>query len=378
MNLPNDIVQLFELFNKHGFKLYIIGGAVRDYLLDRTIKDYDFATTATPNDMLEILNGYVVDSYQSKIGSIKIHLNKQVYEITTFRKECGVKDFRYPEKIEYVNELKEDVLRRDFTVNSLAYSIDEGIVDYLDGVNDLNNKVIRFINDTKLSIHIDPIRIIRALRFSLLLHFNISCNDLNILTDFAYLVKNLSKIKYDELFKLFEIAGCKEFILKHFDIYKEAYPELNNKLFINVLNSNLDETNLKYVLQYFIKDNLNLKKLDMKILYGLNNIDLNIDDLYHTKLLMIEYQKEIYTILNILESFGYNVNKLKDNINIVKKENHCLSISELDISYKDLQDLDINVKDYSKIFKYLLKCVLVDYKLNEKHKLIELLKKGDF
>ena len=380
MKLSKDVVQLFELFNRAGFKLYIIGGAVRDYLLNREIKDYDFCTDAKPWEMEEILKGYNIDTYQSNLGSVKIHLNNNVYEITSFRREFGVKDFRYPNKIEFVSELKEDVLRRDFTINSLAYSINDGIVDCLNGISDLNNGKIKFIKDCKESINEDPIRLIRALRFSKLLDFKISDEDLNVFLETASLVNDLGKIKYDELFKLFEIKGCKKFLLKYFNIYKNSYPILNNCEFINVLNSDLDESCLKYVLLYFINDLSLMNKKDQIIIRGLNNIKILDIDLYNTKLLMIEYKEYLDKILVILEAFGKDVTNIKNNIDIIKSEKHCLYVNDLDISYIDLENLEIEVKYYGKVFKYLLNLVLVDYKLNRKEKLIELIKskKGGF
>lgn len=374
MKLSKDIVQLFELFNKSGFKLYIIGGAVRDYLLNREIKDYDFCTDAKPWEIEEILKGYNIDNYQSNLGSIKLHFNNNIYEITSFRREFGVKDFRYPNKIEFISQLKEDVLRRDFTINSLAYSINDGVIDYLDGISDLNNRRLKFVKDCKESINEDPIRLIRALRFSLLLDFKISDEDLNVFLENASLVNDLGKIKYDELFKLFEIKGCKKFLLKYFDIYKNSYPILNNCEFINVLNSDLDEIYLKYVLLYFINDLSLINKKDQIIIKGLKNIKVFDIDLYHTKLLMIEYKEYLEKILVILEAFGKDVTNIKNNINIIKKERHCLYVHDLDISYLDLENLKIEVKYYSKVFKYLLDLVLVDYKLNKKEKLIELIK----
>lgn len=380
MKLSKDVVQLFELFNRAGFKLYIIGGAVRDYLLNREIKDYDFCTDAKPWEMEEILKGYNIDTYQSNLGSVKIHLNNNVYEITSFRREFGVKDFRYPNKIEFVSELREDVLRRDFTINSLAYSINDGIVDCLNGISDLNNGKIKFIKDCKESINEDPIRLIRALRFSKLLDFKISDEDLNVFLETASLVNDLGKIKYDELFKLFEIKGCKKFLLKYFNIYKNSYPILNNCEFINVLNSDLDESCLKYVLLYFINDLSLMNKKDQIIIRGLNNIKILDIDLYNTKLLMIEYKEYLDKILVILEAFGKDVTNIKNNIDIIKSEKHCLYVNDLDISYIDLENLKIEVKYYGKVFKYLLNLVLVDYKLNRKEKLIELIKskKGGF
>ena len=378
MKLSDDIITLFKLFNKEGYKLYIVGGAVRDYLLGRDIEDYDFATSAPPCEMIKILDGYLIDTYQEKLGSIKVHLNNQVFEITTFRKEYGVRDLRYPIHIEYVDDLKDDVLRRDFTINSLGYSVDEGVVDYLGGIKDLNDQLIRFNKDTKESVLEDPIRIIRAHRFSLLLNFNLSSDDVIVFSNYSYLVNSLGKIKYDELKKLFKIKGCKEFILKYIAIYQKAYPIFGHKLFINALKSDLPIEYLKYVLSYLDEEFSDLSKKDKIILNGLKEFDLNINDLYQTKVLLIKYHNKFDIVLEILESFGYNISKFKENLNIIRREKHCLNIKDLAITYKDLENLNINIKDYSKVLKSLLNKVLCDYKLNEKEKLVELVKKGDY
>ena len=123
-----------------------------------------------------------------------------------------------------------------------------------------------------------------------------------------------------------------------------------------------------------------MNKKDQIIIRGLNNIKILDIDLYNTKLLMIEYKEYLDKILVILEAFGKDVTNIKNNIDIIKSEKHCLYVNDLDISYIDLEILEIEVKYYGKVFKYLLNLVLVDYKLNRKEKLIELIKskKGGF
>lgn len=382
MKLNNDIIELFTLFKKYNYQLFIIGGAVRDYLLKRKIEDYDFATDATPSEMIEILKGYKIDTYQALLGSIKVHLNKKVYEITTFRKDIGVKDLRYPNEIVFVKNLCEDVQRRDFTINTLAYNVDLGVVDSLNAINDLNMKQIKFVKNTIESIKEDPIRLIRALRFSLLLGFEINEVDLELFYDNASLVNELGKIKYDELFKLVKIEGCKSFIIKYFNVYKKAYPQLDNIKFIDILKSDIQEELLKYILIYYFNDEslLNLNKCDRVIIDGIRKIDIFNGDLYYTKLLIIEYKEKLDLILDLLNYLGYDVSKIIENVGLIRREKHPLSINELQISYLDLEMFSINKKYYTKIFKYLLDQVLHDSTLNTKEKLISLIneQKGDF
>ena len=378
MKLNDDIIKLFKIFKENNFILYIIGGGVRDYLLNRPIDDYDFATSATPNEMIEILDGYKLDTYQSKLGSIKVHINKRVYEITTFRKELGVKDIRYPEKTVFVRKLEEDVQRRDFKINTRAYNPDYGIVDCLNGINDLKLKQIKFVKNTIESINEDPIRLVRALRFSLLLDFSICNDDIEIFNHYAYLVKSLGKIKYDELLKLFKINGCKEFILKYFNIYKQVYKELGNEICIDIFNSDIDEESLEYVLFLNVDDYnlLDFNKTDKLIIKGIKSIDLTNHDLYYTKLLMIEYKELLNKILIIMKYLNYDSSKILENIKIIQDEKHCLSIKELEITYLDLERLNIQKKDYAKVFNYLFDLVLKDNSLNKYDQLIELIKKG--
>lgn len=375
MKLNNDIVKLFKLFEKNNYKLYIIGGAVRNYLLGKNVEDYDFTTDATPNQMIKILSGYKLDTYQSELGSVKVHINKRVYEITTFRKELGVKNIRYPNETLFVSSLEEDLLRRDFTINTLAYNPIDGIVDCLDGISDLSLKKIRFVKDPLISIKEDPIRLVRALRFSLLLGFNISLNDLDIFNQNAYLVSTLGKIKYDELLKLFKIKGCKEFILMHFNIYKQIYNEFNDDVIERILKSDICEGLLKYVIAVNISDYalLDFNKKDIIIMKGLKVIDVKNEDLYYTKLLMIEYKDLLDKILDLKNYLNGNSSKIIDNMKLIKKEKHCVSISELKITYLDLENLNINKKEYTKVFKYLLDMVLKDNSLNDYDKLISLI-----
>jgi tRNA nucleotidyltransferase (CCA-adding enzyme) len=378
MKLNNDVITLFNLFSKAGHKLYIIGGAVRDYLLNKEIEDYDFATTARPSEIINILSGYSLDTFQEKLGSIKVHLNNKVYEITTFRKEVGVKDFRYPNEVVFVDTLKEDVLRRDFTINALAFNIDEGIVDYLDGISDLNNKVIKFIKSTKNSINEDPIRLIRALRFSKTLDFNICDEDLLLFKELAYKVNDLGKIKYDELLKLFKINGCKDLLTKFFDIYKKAYPDIFNDKFKEILQTNINNLYLKFIICYINPNvDLSLNKNDRLVLDGLNKINCANNDLYYTKLLMIEYKEHLNTILEILSYINEDVYKIIENVKYIQDNNCALGVKDLDINYLDLESLGVAKNNYSKVLKYLLDEVLHNDKLNNKEDLIRLIDKKD-
>lgn len=172
MNTKIKTFQLLaDLFNKNGYQLYLVGGSTRDYLLDIPLTDMDVVTDATPEQEKTFLSH--LDDTFSRYGSTKVLFEGVKFDITTLRKESGYTDSRHPSKVEYTNKLEEDVSRRDITINALYLSKDLKVVDLVDGVKDLRNKVIRIIGEPNKRIIEDPLRIIRILRFQLDLTFKL-------------------------------------------------------------------------------------------------------------------------------------------------------------------------------------------------------------
>ena len=129
---------VWDILKKNGFKAYFVGGCVRDALLSRSAKDIDIATDAKPEDIKELFENHYDKG--AKFGSLTVDYNNNYYDITTLRTEDGYTNFRHPEIIEYTDDIKLDLKRRDFTVNAMAYNFDEGHIDLFGGVTDLNKK----------------------------------------------------------------------------------------------------------------------------------------------------------------------------------------------------------------------------------------------
>jgi len=167
MNLPKDILELHKLFQKNDFKLYVVGGAVRDALLKKKPKDFDVATNATPDQIEEILGGKykIIDGGKSKeMGVTIVIINGEQYEISTFRTDIG--KGRRPDSVEFTT-IDKDVLRRDLTMNALFYDIDnEEIVDLVGGIDDILNNRVRAVGDANIRFIEDPLRKMRAIRFA--------------------------------------------------------------------------------------------------------------------------------------------------------------------------------------------------------------------
>lgn len=160
----NEIFEyLKKIFNEHNFHLYMIGSTSRDFLMKREIEDYDFVTDATPDEVLSFLD---CNATYKKFGTLSLKVNNKHCDIVTLRKESEYLDLRHPSKIEFIKDINEDYKRRDFTINAIYIDEDYKVKDVSkDGVNDLNNKILRFIGDPTKRIKEDPLRILRAKRF---------------------------------------------------------------------------------------------------------------------------------------------------------------------------------------------------------------------
>lgn len=221
MKISEDAEKLINILSDNGCKAYAVGGCVRDYLLGKPEKDIDITTSAKPETVEEILkqNNIKVIETGLQHGTVTAVLNGENYEITTFRKDGEYKDNRRPESVSFVDDVKEDLSRRDFTINAIAYNHKEGIVDLFGGKKDIDNKVIRAVGNADLRFKEDALRIMRALRFSATLCFDIEESTKKAIFDNMYLLDNIAKERiFTELKKL--LAG--DNALQVLDAYKEV------------------------------------------------------------------------------------------------------------------------------------------------------------
>ena len=191
-----------EVLEQHGYSCYIVGGYVRDYLLGVKSNDIDICTNATPKELITIFdtNNYVDTGY----GSVRIIYKKYGFDITTYRKEIKYENNRKPIKIKYINDIAKDLIRRDFTINTLCMNSAGEIIDLLYATPDLNKKVIRTVGHPRYRLKEDSLRILRAIRFATNLDFEIDKKTKKYIMKYGYLLKNLSyNRKKEELNKIF-------------------------------------------------------------------------------------------------------------------------------------------------------------------------------
>lgn len=170
ISLPQDVKDILSTLNDNGYKAYVVGGCVRDSLLYKTPKDWDICTNAKPEQVMEVFKEYNIVPTGLKHGTITVFINDIGYEITTFRKESDYDEHRRPKEVEFIDDLEEDLSRRDFTINAMAYHPEEGIIDPFHGRDDLILKTIRVVwrdGDSASSRFMeDPLRALRAYRFA--------------------------------------------------------------------------------------------------------------------------------------------------------------------------------------------------------------------
>lgn len=198
----NKAIELINILNDNGYESYIVGGFVRDKLIGKESNDIDICTSATPKEVMELFD--IATSTENQYGAVTVIYKNYKYDVTTFRREIKYEGNRKPIKIKYIKNFKKDLLRRDFTINTLCIDKDEKIIDLLNVRKDLDNKLIKTVGNPRYRIHEDSLRILRAIRFSATLDFDIEVKTKHFLTKYSYLLKTLSyQRKKDELNKIF-------------------------------------------------------------------------------------------------------------------------------------------------------------------------------
>lgn len=219
-------LKLLEEITSCGFQAYIVGGFVRDYILGIESNDIDINTNATPKEIKDIFDSCLPNE---DYGSVTVIKKGVRFEITTFRKEMSYLDNRRPSQIEYIDDLYQDLLRRDFTINTLCMNKDGEIIDFLGGRSEIDSRVVKTVGNAKTRFEEDSLRILRAVRFATLLDFKLDKETRDAIIDTRELLKNLSYYrKKEELDKIFGSSNADKGISLLLDLGLDKYLELDN------------------------------------------------------------------------------------------------------------------------------------------------------
>ena len=315
-------LKVLKELNDNGYKAYIVGGYVRDVLLDIESNDIDITTNATPKQIMELFNDSCLPN--EDYGSVIIEKKGYRFEITTFRKEIGYNDNRHPTEVKYIDELYPDLLRRDFVINTICMDSNGDIVDYLNGREDLENKVIRTVDDAYKSFSDDALRILRAIRFATILDFKLSDEVVDAIKKTKDLVRNLSYYrKKSELDKIFTSSNRKLGVSLLLEFGLDEVLELPN--LSKILETNTTSligvwSILDVVDKYPFNKNESSLINDISKAIPLNNLDPMA--LYKYGLYVNSVASEIkgYDIKNVTESYNNLVIKCRKDIDVTSDD----------------------------------------------------------
>ena len=227
ITVPHDVKAIIEKLEACGFSAYAVGGCIRDSLMGKQPHDWDICTSAKPEEILGALGTHNIIESGLKHGTVTVKVNEQLYEITTFRSEGEYRDNRRPESVKFITSLKEDLSRRDFTVNAMAYNSSEGLCDYFGGESDIGNMIIRCVGDPDKRFTEDALRIMRALRFASKLGFEIEENTKSALRRNAHLLKKISVERITaELVQILDGEFAEQILLDYTDVLGVFLPEI--------------------------------------------------------------------------------------------------------------------------------------------------------
>ena len=226
MKLPESVSQCMDDLRRGGYSCYCVGGCVRDWRMGLTPHDYDLCADATPEQMKAVFAHRQLVLAGEKHGTVGVVTADGVVEITTFRTESGYRDNRHPDEVIFVKDVKQDLARRDFTVNAMAWSPETGLCDPFGGENDLENRILRAVGDPATRFREDSLRILRGVRFAVRFGLTPEENTLQAMFDQADLMENLARERaFDELCKLLPLVTAED-LLRYHPVLTAVIPQL--------------------------------------------------------------------------------------------------------------------------------------------------------
>lgn len=385
MPLPSSVEYVLSKLKENGYQAYVVGGAVRDFLMGKTPHDYDLTSDALPSQISDVFKDFYQEHSGEKHGTIRVIIDHKPIEITTFRCDEGYTDYRRPDNVEFVKDVYVDSKRRDFSINAFYY-FEGHIYDFHEGLEDLNNKVIKTIGNPSARFHEDALRILRAIRFSAKLGYEIESKTKTALLDCKEELNLIAKERI--LIELKEISSTSNFfrdIKEYFPIFKLIIPcldKIGNSIddiynfdtksygdYIASLSAlfSLHEINNDFMpWRLFIKmDNESINAI--KTLIKLKDINFNnsFDDDYINGLILLSKPVDMNVFKNYLINL-YNLKRFKNDdidsilnrVDILSEGNTPYSLKDLEIDGNDLLKLGIEKNQYFKeiLNEVLLRC----------------------
>ena len=403
INLPPKVRYIINKIYENNYEAYIVGGCVRDAILGFEPNDYDITTSASPNTIQEIFKDFKCIETGIEHGTVSVLMEDEIFEITTYRIEGEYKDHRRPDKVDFTDRLEEDLKRRDFTINAMAYNEKKGLIDLFGGKEDLNNKIIKTVGNPYDRFNEDGLRMIRAIRFSSKLNFTIEKETLKAIYDKSFIINNISLERITDEFTKIILSDKPENIKYLFETKLLKYLNISNEddigklkqfyneiVILKKINKNLEKrlALLDYIVE---KNNINCKSFCNELIYSKKIIknhniiltllkNIEIDHLNKVEIKKIlsgvdrNLLEEYLDISRIIYDKEKKVDEIIDILSEIEENNECYIIKNLKVNGRDIMSLGYKNKEVGEVLNYLLEIVIENYTLNKKDVLIKKIK----
>ena len=363
ITLPTKVKQIISRLEKADFEAYAVGGCVRDSILGRSPEDWDITTSAKPEEVKRLFSTTIDTGLQH--GTVTVVIEKEGFEVTTFRLDGDYTDGRHPDRVAFTSSLTEDLRRRDFTINAMAYSEKRGLIDEFDGERDLEDGVIRAVGDACERFSEDALRMLRAIRFAGQLNFKIADETFDAIKELS---PNIAKVSVERIAKELEkllLSGNPEYIALVYEtgifsviapevamlfengeisastkaLSKASFPEKKElyQIRLAIFLEGLGADKAAKLLKRLKLDNDTINTVKKLLGLSLREVENNETDMRRT--VKEAGHKMMPLLLEMRRAKGLKDNK--DLYQTVIDNGYCTSISELNINGKDLMDAGI-------------------------------------
>lgn len=400
--LPKDVKHIIDVLMENGYEAYAVGGCVRDSILGREPGDWDITTSALPMQVKGLFRRTVDTGIQH--GTVTVMLGRNGYEVTTYRIDGKYEDSRHPESVEFTPKLEEDLKRRDFTINAMAYNDEHGIVDIFDGVGDLQRRIIRCVGNAHDRFDEDALRILRAVRFSAQLGFGIEENTARAAKELAVNLKKISserihtefnkmlKSPHPDYFSVADAIGIMEIVLPEYHVMSAE-----DKAFVGVLarecacllperyaamlfmsggySEEGSADTAKRVLKRLKLDNDTINTASMLLRFSM--LEITDDEPRIRHIIYETGDKNILRILDFRAAYEKcigndiaDVRRMYDICNMIFERGDCVSLKNLAITGRELIAMGVPAgRQMGEILNSLLMLVLDNPQLNDREQL---------
>lgn len=399
INMPEDVKYIINTLEKNGYEAYAVGGCVRDAIIGKEPNDWDITTNATPMQVKKLFKHTIDTGIQH--GTVTIMIHKVGYEVTTYRIDGKYADGRHPDKVEFTVSLKEDLKRRDFTINAMAYNDTKGIIDLFGGIEDLKEGIVKCVGNPYNRFDEDALRILRAFRFAAVLNFDVEEKTKKAAGDLAENLNKISKerirteldklIMSDTPEKLMEARKCG--LLKY--ILSEVEDDINIELVKAMPKNNY----MKWAALLYHREEEEVSKILKKLKFDNKTVNIckrivgyskDFRNIYKENVRVAAHEVGVDIFDKFLEFSKVCINlqdwkggEYPDNSDYINNIEHlykkviddgdCLSLKELAVKGGDLMEIGVpKGAKLGEILNILLYKVLDNPKYNNREKLLEI------